>query len=56
MLKDKKTRKLFVEKAFELVDVGILNLWGYFMDRVLRVYDVVCGEKRFAGMKGIHGG
>ena len=45
-MKDVKIRKRIEEKATELVDVGVSNLWGHFKDGVLKACDEVCWKKR----------
>ena len=56
LLNDLKIRKQFEEKVIKLVDVGAPYLLGYFMDRILRACDEVCGKKRVGDVKEIHGG
>ena len=47
-----KIRKRFEEKVIKLVDVGVPNLRGHFVDRVLKVCGEVCGKKRERRSKG----
>ena len=46
LLKDLKIRKLYEGKVIKLVDIGELNLRGYFKDGVLKASDEVCWKKR----------
>ena len=39
LLRDEEIRKPFSENVFQLVDIGILNLWGHFEDSVIRAGD-----------------
>ena len=47
LLKGVKIRKRFKEKVIELIDVGALNLFGYFKDGILKAWCLVCGKKRW---------
>ena len=52
LLKYLKIRKQFEEKAIELVDIGVPNMWGQFKHGVIEACDEVCGNKRGRRSKG----